>query len=302
MIRRVTRHSPPFGCAALPTPARRCNRTCWRSRSRWRCGWGATWTGDAFTPPSRSRCAPRATTASWRSASCSPRASSRRGNRWPASAPAGPATWSRVDLQPGVGRGPGPAGAALLHVVELRRVRQSVAGGGARLRPPLACRRVGPSSSRGHPPACPRSLRAAQAVFDRTGGLHAAALFDADGDLLCLREDVGRHNALDKLIGAQFLAGRTPLSDDVLLVSGRVSFELVQKAAVAGIPDPGGRRRPVEPGGEPGPRTRPDRARLRPRGSLQHLLRRRAHSPWPQLPLRPSRPIRKSRIGRLSLP
>ena len=82
----------------------------------------------------------------------------------------------------------------------------------------------------------PDRLREAQAAFAATGGLHATGLFTADGELVVAREDVGRHNALDKVIGRAFLDGLLPLSDSVLCVSGRLSFELVQKAAVAGCP------------------------------------------------------------------
>jgi FdhD protein len=85
-------------------------------------------------------------------------------------------------------------------------------------------------------PHLPKRMLESQPTFQRTGGLHACGLFDAAGALLALREDVGRHNALDKLLGWALLGGRLPLSECVLLLSGRVSFEMMQKALAAGIP------------------------------------------------------------------
>ena len=84
--------------------------------------------------------------------------------------------------------------------------------------------------------ALPDRLRAAQPLFARTGGVHASGLFAADGTLELAREDVGRHNALDKIIGWALAAARLPLSDRLLVVSGRVSYEIVQKAIAAGLP------------------------------------------------------------------
>lgn len=103
----------------------------------------------------------------------------------------------------------------------------------------LADRGVGPVTATAVRPellaALPDRLRAAQAVFDRTGGLHASGLFDAQGQLLCAREDVGRHNALDKVVGWALLQDHLPLAGCTVVVSGRTSYELVQKAVAAGV-------------------------------------------------------------------
>jgi FdhD protein len=102
----------------------------------------------------------------------------------------------------------------------------------------VSCEHVteGPVVARGIITSLPDRLRTEQRVFESTGGLHATGLFRADGEMVVAREDVGRHNAMDKLIGNRLLAGESPLASSIALVSGRASFELVQKAAVAGIP------------------------------------------------------------------
>jgi FdhD protein len=95
---------------------------------------------------------------------------------------------------------------------------------------------TGPALSQSIIESLPDKLRAAQGVFAATGGLHAAALFDARGKLLALREDVGRHNALDKIVGWALMNGKLPLHDCLVMVSGRTSYEIVQKGLVAGVP------------------------------------------------------------------
>ena len=115
----------------------------------------------------------------------------------------------------------GVCGKASISEIRRRGVRRPDAA--SRFNPDVLCR-------------LPEKLRAALAIFGRTGGLHAAALFDANGELLVLREDIGRHNAVDKVIGWAFMEGRIPLTNHAVLVSGRGGFEIVQKVLVAGVP------------------------------------------------------------------
>jgi len=117
----------------------------------------------------------------------------------------------------------GVCGKASLEAVEIRGCAPFPPDSGPRLDPALL-------------QGLPATLREKQEVFRRTGGIHAAALFRSDGELVVLREDVGRHNAVDRVVGRELLAGRVPCRDSLLLVSGRTSFEIVQKALAAGIP------------------------------------------------------------------
>ena len=104
------------------------------------------------------------------------------------------------------------------------------------LRPDLVALRPGPAIDAGLLTSLVDKLRVAQGVFERTGGLHAAGLFDTTGRPVCVREDIGRHNAVDKVVGRMLLDGGVPIQDAVLVVSGRAGYEIVQKAITAGIP------------------------------------------------------------------
>ena len=115
----------------------------------------------------------------------------------------------------------GICGKASIEAIRLRGLRAP--NNDFRVTPEVLCR-------------LPETLRADQPVFDRTGGLHAAALFDAQGNLIALREDIGRHNAVDKLAGFALLENRLPLSNFIMLVSGRGGFEIIQKALAASVP------------------------------------------------------------------
>ena len=104
------------------------------------------------------------------------------------------------------------------------------------LRRDLAQLPAGPTIDPALLPPLVERLRSGQGVFERTGGLHAAGLFSAVGDLMCLREDIGRHNAVDKVVGRMLLDGRLPARDAILVVSGRAGYEIVQKSITAGMP------------------------------------------------------------------
>ena len=161
--------------------------------------------------------------------------------------------------------------AEFLHDLILRSLRQGRDRGGHR--PQRAARRLA-ARPLGRELLADLPDRLIQPGFARTGGLHATGLFDAGGKLLCVREDVGRHNAMDKVIGWALSEGLLPLSEQLLCVSGRLSFELVQKAAVAGAPVLVGVGAPTSLAVRAGRGPQSDPGRLRPRRPHQRLQRR----------------------------